>query len=125
MATTQEILELVVKVQGEAEGKKLEAMLATHQQRSADLAAKVDRLNDVHQRGAVEGEKYAASMARVNKQIEANNAAQQRQLQRFETSAIKAGNATSKVAGVGQALLQAGRGIQDFQAAGIRGVLNN
>src|SRR6476646_3674093 len=121
MATTQEVLELVLKVQGQAEADKLQAILDAQDQASADLAAEVVRLNAAYAAGTMPLRDYASEMLKVEKAQEANQKTTKQTLDRYN---LAAGGSKARTKDLSGALLEFSRAAEDAQY-GIRGVLNN
>lgn len=71
---------------------------------AASLRAELDKVGDASDKAQAKVNKAAAGQRRLGEGSE---------------------TARSKVAGLGQSFLQLGRGVQDFQAAGLNGIINN
>lgn len=111
MATQEEYLKLVYQVVGQQEAEALRA--AIDREKESILA-----LSDAMRSGAITEDQFKVGANHVAEKVKDLET-------KLKAAEKAAGAASSKLAGTGQALLQTGRGIQDFTQGGIGGVLNN
>lgn len=124
MPTEQEILELVYRVKGQEEGKKLEEQLAANDLAAAKARAALDDLADAYQRGAVTGSEYAADKARLEAAIAGEERATAKLLKGYKGLAADTDRASKASGKLGLGFLEVSRAVEDAQY-GFRGVINN
>lgn len=70
MGVEQEVLELIMRVKGQAEGQALEAQLERNQRRTQGLRDDLDALNQEYTAGAIDQAAYIAAKDRVEEAID-------------------------------------------------------
>jgi hypothetical protein len=125
---------------------KAESQLQMAQREFDKLAQAAQLLQLKLDAGAITSDRYAQEISRIGPQMQrwsgvidglkTNLASLSQAQQASATATVQVTSsmsgvektteqARSKVAGFGQSMMQAGRSVQDFQAAGLRGILNN
>lgn len=125
MAVTEDVIKLVLETSGQETIDRLTKS-------TANYMALLTELTKAYARGEVTTEeflrttqKYESAIQSEAAMLERLTAAQNAQAASIGKVDAAATKATKGMAGFGQSAMQAGRFIQDFQAAGVMGIANN